>query len=184
LFLLSTDTLEKRRLTAPPGGIGDLRFAFSHDADKLAIIRLGAAVSVNLLSVTTGRETVLLSGQNEWFGGVAWSAGGEHLILSANQVGVRRLWTLPVAGGELQRISIAGENAYYPPVSSRSGHLAFVHDFYDWDLARVTLEQGRAPTSTPFSKLNTDRFGSGLLASWPEARVRLGTQWDPGDLGQ
>lgn len=150
LFDLSPNTLLTRPLTKPPRGMGELRFAFSPDGKTLAVIRVGESIGVYLLSLESGTETVLLTGQYEWFGGIAWSADGQRLILSANQQGVRRLWTLPVAGGGLQQVAIAGEDSYFPSVSTRMGRLAFVHEFRDWDLARVVMEDGQVRASARF----------------------------------
>jgi Tol biopolymer transport system component len=153
LFLLSTDTLVTRRLTAPTDGSGDLRFAFSPDGESLAVIRWGRGIGIHLLSVATGATTTLLSGQEEWIGGVAWSADGRSLILSANRQGVRHLWRLPVAGGELEQLAVAGDNAYYPSVSLRGDRLAFVHELRDWDLAQVSLGGAQAArASSPVAR--------------------------------
>jgi Tol biopolymer transport system component/tRNA A-37 threonylcarbamoyl transferase component Bud32 len=152
LFLLSTDTLVTRRLTTPPTGIGELRFAFSPDGGRLAVIRLGDAIGVYLVSTATGTATPLLSGQHEWFGSVAWSADGRFLILSANQQGVRHLWKLPVAGGALEQLAVAGEDAYFPSVSTRGDRLAFVRELRDWSLSKRVLNvPGEAPASIPFA---------------------------------
>jgi eukaryotic-like serine/threonine-protein kinase len=149
LFVLSLDTSVVRRLTTPPPGMGELRFAFSPDGGMLAVIRVANGVEVHVLSFDTGVGRVLLSGQREWFGGVTWSADGRDLILSANQQGVRRLWRLPVAGGSLQQVAIAGEDAYYPSVSAQS-RLVFVREIRDWDISRMTLRPGKAPELAPF----------------------------------
>jgi eukaryotic-like serine/threonine-protein kinase len=148
LFLLSIDTLVPRRLTAPqPGNLGDLRFAFSPDGSMLAVIRLEQTISVHLVSVETGADRIVLNGQQEWFGSVVWAADGRHLILSGDQQGVRRLWRLPTTGGALEELAIAGEDSYFPSVSPRSGRLAFVREFHDWDLSRVSL--GNRVVHTP-----------------------------------
>jgi serine/threonine protein kinase len=150
LFALSLETRVTRRLTNPPAGPGDLRFALSPDGRTLAVIRLEERIAVHLLSLATGADTALLSGQREWFGGVAWSADGRSLILSANQQGVRHLWRLPVAGGGLEQLALAGDDSYYPSVSAMARRLAFVRELDDWDLSRMTIERGRLRPSAPF----------------------------------
>jgi serine/threonine protein kinase/Tol biopolymer transport system component len=151
LFLLSIETMDRRRLTMPSSGGGEFRFAFSPDGKSLAVIRLAAGPELHIVSVATGTDTSLLSGQQEWFGGVAWSAGGRDLILSANQQGVRRLWRLPITGGPLEQLAVAGENAFYPSVSRRTGRLTFVHEFRDWDFAQLALDRRAARAAVPFS---------------------------------
>ena len=151
LFDLSIDNSITRRLTAPRSvNLGELRFAFSPDGSMLAIIRIGTSIEVLLHSIQDGTEKILLTGQHEWFGGVEWSADARHLILSANQQGVRGLWILPVTGGDLQRLAVAGEDSFYPSLSSRSGRLAFVREFRDWDFTRVAIERRSVHASASF----------------------------------
>ena len=148
LFELSLRDSSIRRLTFPSGD-GDLRFAFSPDGGTLAIIRVSdRGIGVHLLALDTRAERTLLEGEQEWFGGVAWSSDGRHLIVSANQQGVRRLWKLPVLGGRLEQLPIVGEDAYYPSVEGR--RLAFVRSFRDWDFSRITLSNGKFQAPAPF----------------------------------
>jgi Tol biopolymer transport system component len=151
LFLLSIDGLTARRLTAPAdGNVGDLRFAFSPDGRTLGVIRLTDNIAVHLIAVDTGADRTLLSDQREWVGGIVWSGDGQHLVLSANQQGVRRLWKVPIAGGGLQQVAAAGEDSYHPSVSAAAGRLAFVHEFRDWDLSRGALVSGQLRGAAPF----------------------------------
>jgi Tol biopolymer transport system component/tRNA A-37 threonylcarbamoyl transferase component Bud32 len=150
LFVLSVDTLSVRQLTAPSGD-GELRWAFSPDGRSLAIIRVATGgIEVRVVSFDTGDDRPVLTGQREWFGGVTWSADGRHLVLSANQQGVRRLWKVPVSGGALEQIAIAGEDAYYPSISPRTGRLSFVRQVHDWDFARATIAGSTISEVVPF----------------------------------
>jgi eukaryotic-like serine/threonine-protein kinase len=157
LFDLALDNSGTRRLTTPRRvNLGELRFTFSPDSARLAIIRIGASIEVLLHSIKDGTEKILLTDQHEWFGGVEWSADGEQLILSANQQGVRGLWTLAIAGGNLQRLAVAGEDSYYPSLSWRSGRLAFVRQFRDWDFTRVAIDRRSVHASANF--LSSERL--------------------------
>ncbi len=151
LFSLSLDNSLSRRLTTPRSlNLGELRFAFSPDGSMLAIIRIEASIEVLVRSMTNGSETIVLSGQHEWFGGIAWTVDDKRLVLSGNQQGVRSLWTVPLTGGDLQRFAVAGEDSYYPSLSTRTERLAFVHEFRDWDFARVVLERTHVHSSSGF----------------------------------
>jgi Tol biopolymer transport system component len=150
VFLLSLDKFEVRRVSNPRRGTGDLRFALSPDGRTLAVVRLADTIGVSLVSIETGEEKPLLAGQKEWFGGITWGADGRKLILSANQQGVRRLWTLPISGGGLEQLAIAGEDSYFPSLSVDGSRLTFVRDLRDWDLARTTMDDGRLHPSVPF----------------------------------
>jgi Tol biopolymer transport system component/tRNA A-37 threonylcarbamoyl transferase component Bud32 len=149
LFELSVQDSSIHRLTAPVSGeIGDLRFAFSADGKALAFIRLEpGGPGVYVLSRATGTVKPVLLRQQEWFGGVAWSADARHLIVSANQRGIRRLWRLRLDGGGLESLDIVGEDAYYPSVLGT--RLLFVRSFNDWDLSWLPMsgEKLQAPVS-------------------------------------
>ena len=154
LYLLPLDGSPPRRLTSSSGS-GDLRFAFSPDGRALAIVRVATGgIGVHRLALDTSRETPLIQGQQEWFGGIAWTPDGRNLILSANQQGIRRLWKLPATGGRLEQLAIAGEDSYYPAMSAHSDRLAFVRDLRDWDFARASLAKGTIQPSSPFSSSN------------------------------
>jgi Tol biopolymer transport system component len=144
LFLLALDGTPARRLTLPKTGFGELRFAFSPDSRTVAVIRVGPDIGLYLVAIETGNTTALLSGQREWFGGLSWTEDGRHLIVSAHQQGIRRLWKLPTTGGVLEQLAVAGQDAYYPSVAARGGRLAFVHELLDWDLASLNLLDGSA----------------------------------------
>jgi eukaryotic-like serine/threonine-protein kinase len=140
LSLLTLDTLERRRLPALV-----LRFAFSPDGKVLAFIggRPGT-MDVSLLFLSDGKTRSIYS-QPEWIGGLAWTADGQALVLSLNQRGIRRLAKLPTAGGRLEPLPVAGEDAYYPAVSRGGDRLAFVREVSDTDLWRIELHDPLGP---------------------------------------
>jgi len=72
------------------------------------------------------------------------------VILSGNQQGVRRLWRVPIAGGGLEQLAIAGEDSYFPSVSSHGNRLTFVREFGDWDFSRMSLSRAQAGRSAAF----------------------------------
>ena len=140
LSLLSLDTLERRQLPASAS-----RFAFSPDGNVLAFIGGGpGTIDVSLLSLNNGKTSSIYS-QREWIGGLAWTADGQALVLSLNQRGIRRLAKLPITGGKLEVLPVAGEDAYYPAVSRGGDRLAFVRGVSDTDLWRVELQDPSGP---------------------------------------
>jgi Tol biopolymer transport system component len=140
LSLLSLDTLERRQLPASV-----LRFAFSPDGSVLAFIGGGPGTAdVSLLSLSDGKTSSIYS-QREWIGGLAWTADAQALVLSLNQRGIRRLAKLPITGGKLELLPVAGEDAYYPAVSRGGDRLAFVREVSDTDLWRVELQDPLGP---------------------------------------
>jgi Tol biopolymer transport system component len=150
LSMLSLDTLQRRKL-APSSthrSRSVLRFAFSPDGQTLAFIGIGSPnVEICLLSLSDDQTRSIYS-QQEWIGGLAWTADGKALVVSLNQHGTRRLMQLPIDGAAPALLPIGGEDAYYPAVSRSGDRLAFVRDISDTDLWRVELSsptgQGKA----------------------------------------
>jgi len=88
--------------------------------------------------------------------GLAWSAASDRLVFAAEHAGMFQLWTVPLAGGDPQRLTATGDFAWNPTIASRSGDLAWEQVRVDQDLWRIKvlgsdpwrLETGRFLAST------------------------------------
>jgi eukaryotic-like serine/threonine-protein kinase len=129
IYLVSTESGEKRRLTSPPQVyLEDASPRFSPDGRTLAFIRgTSFLVSDIYTQPLAGREVRRVTFDNRFVVSIAWTADSRRIIYSSNRAGIFRLWTVPVSGGSPEEMPGAGGDTYAPVVSARSHRLAFVH---------------------------------------------------------
>jgi len=95
IFQVFLGTLEKRRLTQAPAGIGDWKFDVSPDGRTLAWIRYERpGISDIFVVPMQGGELRRLTSQNTSLGGLAWTPDGHEIVYSAEHNGAQRLFRL------------------------------------------------------------------------------------------
>lgn len=156
LYLISVETGERRKLTAPPAGsIGDGSPAFSPDGQSMAFIRAsGVSVADLYVMPIAGGEIKRLTfdktgmgiANGVGVGGVAWTTDGREIIFSSRRGGsISHLWRVMASGGEPVLVEGAGPLSSSPAVAQRGGRLAYTQSFNDLNIWRVPLgEDGRA----------------------------------------
>jgi Tol biopolymer transport system component/serine/threonine protein kinase len=180
VFLLSIETLEKRRLTVPSTEHqSDSQPAFSPDGRQVAFARAGGQTRPSLLVVpTAGGEPRRLGSPDEWTSdqplGLAWTPDGLSLVAAWRGgtwlTGAGSLWRVPVGGGASVPLPFGGNDASQPSISPRGNRLAFVEtkpiDIDIWEVGIV----GSPPTGRPPRKiLSSSRMDSGQQYS-PDGR--------------
>jgi Tol biopolymer transport system component len=138
LFLLSLDTLEKRRLTSPPPTFGDSQPAISPDGQQVAFVRIrnqnnGAIYLLPL----TGDEPKQLIGDLRNVSGVKWTADGRAVVFSSNRTGNFNLWRMAIAGGAPELVAVAGKGVYNPAISRQGDRMAYNERFLDSNIWRL-----------------------------------------------
>jgi serine/threonine protein kinase len=161
LFLYSTDTRKKYKLTQPPTGSDDDGPAVSPDGRWLAFSR-GAEVSRLYLLELSGDRTPkgrpkLITFENQHANSPAWTSDGREILYSAGLYQDHRLWRMRVTSGRAGkpvRLDYVGNDNWYPAISPRGNRLAFMR-----------LEGGRSeiwrvadPTSTGGGAAEPARF--------------------------
>lgn len=149
LFLLSLDTLERKRMetgcdwTFGPG--------FSPLGDSLVYlcIRDDGDFSLNLLELRGGKNQQLFGGSH-LIQGPTWTRDGARIIFSTGSS-----YTTPLAGGELWQITPGrteslekvpvGHDVSSPVVSSSGKRLAYVQSQINENIWRVDLDGAKAP---------------------------------------
>ena len=128
LFLLSVETLEKRRLTEGK----DANPAFSPDGRTLAFARGkgGAGSDTYLLhlgegGVPRGAPELVASG-HPFCRGVAWTPDGSEIVLAINSYGSGGLWRMAAsASAKSRRLPVVSEDVWQPAISLQGNRLAY-----------------------------------------------------------
>ena len=150
LFLLSTESGEKRRLTSPLAeSIGDAGPAFSPDGRSLAFVRVigGFASDIYLLDLaedlTPNGEPKRLTFQNLPSWSPTWSPDGREIVYASGRfVESMSLWRISVSrSGEPERLPVAGEGARLPAISRRANRLAYTKRSRDTNIWRLPLRE-------------------------------------------
>jgi Tol biopolymer transport system component len=147
IFQVLLSTLERRRLTQAPAGIGDWKFDVSPDGRTLAWIRYERPGISDLFVIPTeGGQARRLTNHNTSLGGLAWTPDGREIVYSAKHNGAQRLFRLGSNGDEPGRGSpIEGipTEADHPSLSRRNSgtgvRLAFQIRSMDIDLQMVDV---------------------------------------------
>jgi Tol biopolymer transport system component len=128
LIEISLDTGEERPITSPSGrDLGDLWPAISPDGKTLAFVRYkesrAADVCIAPLGGTAPRCWPL---QANWPEGLAWTASGDGIVVSAIRSGPFQLWRYGLNGGTPTAITSGEEDAALPTSSRQGNRLACV----------------------------------------------------------
>ena len=146
LYLMSLETLQRRRLTTPPGTsvVGDWCPTFSPDQQSLAFVRTldSGSSEIEVLLLGSGEIHAVTSDPSALNGGLAWAPEGKDIIFASARKGQLRLWRVAAAGGEPYALSI-GEGAFGPAVSDRGHRLAYTVGNFDTNIWRTDLTGSR-----------------------------------------
>ena len=184
VYLLSTETLETKRIPNDPKCLGQNQPAFSHNGEYLAYWCLRNALEFGLDSLALARgqtkEVLTFTGVAN---GLTWSADDNELIYSANSAareGCCELSEVTIANGLTKQFAFAG-HASLPTVSTKGNNLAFAsgserHDIWRRDLldpkspAREliasTRGQGNAQYSPDGKRVVFESRRSGIFGVW------------------
>jgi Tol biopolymer transport system component/DNA-binding winged helix-turn-helix (wHTH) protein len=155
LFLISTATRERRRLTSPPESIvGDRYPAISPDGRNFAFVRSHNIYQADVYVASLGNgEPQRLTRDSSDVLGVAWTPDGRDLVYSSNRFGGRSLWRIPAKPSSLaqpERLVGVEGNARHPAISrgpqGTSARLVYERGLEDLNVWRAELRAaGVAP---------------------------------------
>ena len=152
LFLLSLDSGEKRRLTAPPAeSSGDLAPAFSPTRNALIFSRgvLDTVADLYLLQLSNDLWPVGEPQRVTHFNGSiptsAWAPDGRSVVFGAGPWGKTNLWRVdPFNGRKPARLAFVGEDGSSPSVSREGQRLAYAKASTNMNIWRVDTTRARA----------------------------------------
>jgi Tol biopolymer transport system component/predicted Ser/Thr protein kinase len=157
LFMLSPESGERLRLTAPPvQSAGDSGPAFSPDGRSLAFIRTAtfAVSDLYLLPLSDSLQPIgepkRLTFDNRDNASPAWTPEGREIIFSSGQFNNRSLWRMAVSdSAKPQQWATAGENNFCPAISRQGRRFVYSRQVGDVNIWRLDLgAHGKASAPT------------------------------------
>jgi Tol biopolymer transport system component/DNA-binding winged helix-turn-helix (wHTH) protein len=158
IFLLSLESLEVHRLTAPQIP-GDYNPVFSPDGGTLAFNRGSQGVtSIYTVAVSGGEEQRLISGpQFGW--GLAWTPDGRNIIFAKAGwlANAGWLWKMSLRGGEPERLQF-GQEGVEPSI--RGNRLVYARQVANLNIWRRELNSSHS-AGPPDRFISSTRMESG-----------------------
>jgi Tol biopolymer transport system component len=158
IFLLSLESLEVHRLTAPQIP-GDYNPVFSPDGRTLAFNRGSHGVtSIYTVAVSGGEEQCLISGpQFGW--GLAWTPDGRNIIFAKAGwlANAGWLWKMSLRGGEPERLQF-GQEGVEPSI--RGNRLVYARQVANLNIWRRELNSSHS-AGPPDRFISSTRMESG-----------------------
>jgi Tol biopolymer transport system component len=162
LFLLNTETHERRRLTSPIANdpsLGDLYPAFSPDDQKIAFIRSrGLGVEDVYVTSLEGGAPQRLTNDNARIAGLTWMPDGQSILFASKRIGTFDLWRVAISDGSLEDLGVSGDLVANPAVSPDGSHLAFMEDMKNVNLWRVGIPETGAAPDTPIKLVSSAKI--------------------------
>ena len=160
LFLLSTETGEKRRLTSG----SSVSPALSPDGRQLAFIRI-FGLSVNDVYLVNLSEDLRPLGEptrltflNQEVSSPVWTPDGREIIFSSGaRFSQRSLWRIAALPGNSPKPQLVGEDSTALAVSLAARRLAYAREFWDSNIWRVDLRGSGEPIGSPVSLIASTR---------------------------
>jgi Tol biopolymer transport system component len=159
LFLLSTETGERQKLTSPPtsASVGDCSPAFSPDGKRIAFSRSVSPVVTDIYVVSVaGGEPVRLTFDNVIADSPTWTPDGREIIFISNREGGQSLWRISATGGAPERLMGTGRIENGPleiansfAISPKGDRLAYPHAFSDSNIWRIDLSNPAPQSRRP-----------------------------------
>jgi len=154
LFLLSVESGEKRRLTAPPVGFaGDTGPAFSPDGHRLAFARYRSENVSDIYVLTlddqlaAASQPVVLTSDHRSYG-PEWTRDGKEIFYVSGSRHNPRLWRLdPLHPGQ-ERALPGTQRSFGPVFSPKGDRMAFAQVITDVNIWQMKIPlSGEAPAS-------------------------------------
>jgi len=157
LFLVSVESGEKRRLTAPPAGFaGDTGPAFSPDGRRLAFARYRSenVSDVYFLNLddqlaVSGEPAVLTSDHRSY--GPEWTRDGKEVFYVSGSRHNPRLWRLDPFNPGHERALLGIQRSFGPSFSPKGDRMAFAQVITDVNIWQMEIP---APGQRPAAPMN------------------------------
>ena len=167
LFILSTETGGKRRLTSPPAeSVGDSGPAFSPDGRTLAFVRTARYLVADLYvlslsgDLTPQEDPQRLTFENGPIEKPVWMPDGRRIVFSRG-FDAPGLWRVTVSGsGRPEQLAAAGLRSSFPAISRQGNRLAFAQGVFNANIRRMQVPDVESSPSSPTQFLSSTRWES------------------------
>jgi Tol biopolymer transport system component/serine/threonine protein kinase len=173
LFLLSVDTLEKRRLTSTSEQyLGDGYPVFSPDGQTLAFIRQSSELVMDIYLVpVSGGEPRRLTFDDRQLWGLDWTPDGREIVFSSMRGGGCSLWRIPAIGGIPEPLAVGGDFAQFPSISREGNRLAYTQTIFDANIWKFEVSDSMGKTTSPTEVISSTRDDHGPQISPDGKRI-------------
>jgi len=166
LFLLSVETLEKRRLTSPGAGdVTDTCPAVSPDGRTLAFTRMkGNGSDIYLLRLGVNYEPrgvpdMLAGGDEEYNSAAAWTPDGSEIVFSSRSVWSGGIWRVAAStSAKPRKLAVASEFVPAVAISRQGNRLAYMDIKWRASIWRVDLLGPDRTPGVPFALIPSTRI--------------------------
>lgn len=150
IFLLSPETLEKRKITSPPLDFwGDLDPEFSPDSKKIALTRYAGEGLQDLYVINIdGTNEERLTFDNMNMSSYVWSKNAKLIYFSSNAGGGNKLWQITASGGKPELLVLGDNDINNPSVSRDGERLAYVRDNFDVNIWKFSIQEDKSGFKT------------------------------------
>jgi Tol biopolymer transport system component len=170
LFLVSTETGEKRKLTSPPGNLtGDYDPAVSPDGRAVVFSRATTSAGASDLYLLELSEDLHAVGEPQritfwqrYTGWPAWWPDGNSILFeSGASFSNKTLWQMPIRGparqpGEPERLPFGGEGYFFLPAISRQGRVVYTQSAVRARIWRMELGGSHRVDKLPMNSSRLD----------------------------
>ena len=163
LFLLSTESGERRKLTSPPAkSLGDSGPAFSPDGRNLAFSRRKEAFFVSQIYVLSLLEDLGPQGEPKQLTfddytcqSPTWTPDGREIVFAGGSLGLRRISVS--ASSRPQPVPVAGRGVIGAAISRQGSRLAYTAQSWDEDIWRLPLLDSGSSAGSPTRLISSTR---------------------------
>jgi Tol biopolymer transport system component/DNA-binding winged helix-turn-helix (wHTH) protein len=175
IFVFSIENLERRKLTSPsPNAVGDIAPTISPDGRTVAFNRISVAGGIYVVPLAGGEPKRVTLEQDWRIERLAWSPDGRELVFSASGGAAEssgNLWKVSASGGTPERLTVGGDDAGNPAISTHRNRLAYEQRRQDANIWRIAVPTSRQPTPSPAKLIASTRHEAGPQFSLDGARI-------------
>jgi Tol biopolymer transport system component/DNA-binding winged helix-turn-helix (wHTH) protein len=156
IYLISVNSRERHRLTAPAAKETDSWPAFSPEGREVAFVRATTTATNVYRAAVLGGVPTRVATVGKPLRGLVWSPDGQYLLMATGRQPPGLLAVLANARDEARqdRIDIAGSDVFEVSVNGRGPgremDLAYSHEISNWDIWGAAIGNDR-PSPTPLA---------------------------------